>query len=61
MLLDVIALQALYGANATHAAGDDVYDILNLTKAVWDTGGNDTFLVPDSNGTYLVIDRKPCF
>ncbi|WP_146348403.1 M10 family metallopeptidase C-terminal domain-containing protein [Phaeobacter marinintestinus] len=47
--LDIAALQNLYGANTTHAAGDDIYDLddTNATDsgagymAIWDTGGTD--------------------
>ncbi|MEM7746157.1 MAG: M10 family metallopeptidase C-terminal domain-containing protein, partial [Pseudomonadota bacterium] len=49
--LDIAALQNMYGANTTHAAGDDVYELVesNFTGSgagyytVWDTGGTDAF------------------
>ncbi|HYD97423.1 MAG TPA: DUF4214 domain-containing protein [Noviherbaspirillum sp.] len=44
MLLDIAALQALYGANSATAAGDDVYrfDVdPNFFKTLWDGGGHD--------------------
>ncbi|MDU8945499.1 Ig-like domain-containing protein [Ovoidimarina sediminis] len=44
-LYDVAALQYLYGANSTHAAGDDVYnfdDLSDRTEVIWDGGGHDT-------------------
>ncbi|MCA0872342.1 pre-peptidase C-terminal domain-containing protein [Seohaeicola saemankumensis] len=47
--LDIAALQAFYGANTTHAAGDDTYDLdsSNTTGSgagyytIWDTSGTD--------------------
>lgn len=44
-LYDVAALQYLYGANTTHAAGDDVYTYSELaegTSVIWDSGGRDS-------------------
>ncbi len=44
MLYDIYALQNLYGANMSHATGDDVYVLdNNLAYTIWDAGGNDTF------------------
>ena len=46
--LDVAALQNMYGANTTHAAGDDVYSLAATRAAargyqtIWDTGGTDS-------------------
>lgn len=45
MLYDIAAVQHLYGANASHAAGDTVYDFATLgnrIQTLWDGGGNDT-------------------
>lgn len=47
MVLDIAALQDLYGA-AAHNAGDTVYDLASAQMqsnfhAVWDSGGTDTF------------------
>ena len=48
MALDIAVLQDKYGANTTHAGGDDVYDLPDANrdgtyyKAIWDTGGSDT-------------------
>ena len=45
--LDIAALQAMYGANLTHASGDDVYSLWTANSAgtgyetIWDTGGTD--------------------
>ncbi len=48
MALDIIAIQAIYGANTTYASGDNVY-VLPKTdglgtywSTIWDTGGVDT-------------------
>ncbi len=43
MLYDIYALQSLYGANTSHATGDDVYVLnKNLAYTIWDAAGNDT-------------------
>ncbi|HNB25565.1 MAG TPA: M10 family metallopeptidase [Alphaproteobacteria bacterium] len=46
MLLDILAIQYIYGANMTTRAGDDGYVFSNSTeefKCIWDAGGHDTF------------------
>jgi len=51
MLYDVAALQHLYGANMTHALGDDIYDFSDANKVIetiWDAGGFDTLSVATS-------------
>ena len=48
MVLDVQAIQALYGANTATRAGDDSYSFDTRTpffKTLWDGGGNDTISV----------------
>jgi Ca2+-binding RTX toxin-like protein len=48
MVLDVAAMQYLYGANTTYHAGDDVYSFdpaKPFFKTIWDAGGNDTISV----------------
>ncbi|MFZ3018894.1 MAG: M10 family metallopeptidase C-terminal domain-containing protein, partial [Gallionella sp.] len=45
MVLDIAAIQHLYGANLTYRTGDDVYTFdpaLPFLKTIWDAGGNDT-------------------
>jgi Ca2+-binding RTX toxin-like protein len=45
MLLDIQALQYLYGANMSWAAGDDLYvfgEGQDYYETIWDAGGNDT-------------------
>jgi Ca2+-binding RTX toxin-like protein len=41
MALDIAALQWLYGANTTHADGDDIYALPTSLRSIWDTGGVD--------------------
>jgi hypothetical protein len=45
MVLDIAAIQHLYGANLNYRTGDDVYTFdpaLPFLKTIWDAGGNDT-------------------
>ena len=45
MLYDIVAMQALYGANTASHAGDDTYrwaDHERLLMTIWDGGGTDT-------------------
>lgn len=45
MLLDILAIQYIYGANMTTRTGNDVYTFSNTTeelRAIWDAGGIDT-------------------
>ena len=60
--LDMAALQNMYGANDTHAAGDDVY-VLAASRAaaegyrtIWDTGGTDTLAY--TGGADAVVDLR---
>ncbi|WP_287136882.1 M10 family metallopeptidase [Crocosphaera sp.] len=44
-ILDVAAIQYLYGVNNNTRSGDDIYsweDNENFMQTIWDTGGNDT-------------------
>ncbi len=53
MLYDIAALQYLYGANTSHATGDDVYAFDEHAKyidTIWDAGGFDTFSAASANG-----------
>lgn len=56
MLYDIKALQDLYGADMSYAAGDNNY-ILNATRgyAIWDAGGEDTFDASSMN-TNVVLN-----
>lgn len=57
--LDIAALQAMYGANETHAAGDDVYllDASNAAgaqyAAIWDTGGVDALVYQGDDDAFI--------
>ena len=61
MLLDIAAMQYLYGANMSYRTGNDVYTFDPSTpfmRTIWDAGGNDTISVANfSRGT--VIDLRP--
>ncbi len=53
MLLDIQAIQYMYGANMSTRTGDDTYTFSNSEgelKTIWDAGGIDTFDL--SNQTY---------
>jgi hypothetical protein len=48
MVLDIQAIQYMYGANMSYATGDNVYTFSPTTpflKTIWDAGGNDTISV----------------
>jgi serralysin len=48
MVLDIAAIQYLYGANMAYHTGDDVYSFntaIPFFKTIWDAGGNDTISV----------------
>jgi serralysin len=59
MLLDILALQLLYGANTSTAAGDDRYRFdVNPTiyKTIWDAGGYDIIDVSNqTNSSYVTL------
>ncbi|WP_420394100.1 M10 family metallopeptidase C-terminal domain-containing protein [Acuticoccus sp.] len=60
--LDIAVIQAKYGTNGTHRAGDDVYMLPSATgpgagyASVWDTGGHDTVVAPGHASA--VIDMR---
>ncbi len=59
MLLDILALQYLYGANTTYHAGDDTYTFAEgqeYYQTLWDGGGNDTIAYTSTTGS--VIDLR---
>lgn len=48
MILDILTMQYLYGANTSYHRGDDVYTFdpnQPFMKTIWDAGGNDTISV----------------
>nr|WP_238344015.1 Ig-like domain-containing protein [Ramlibacter lithotrophicus] len=61
MVLDIAAMQYIYGPNLGHRTGDDVYTFDPATpflKTIWDAGGNDTISVANfSRGS--TIDLRP--
>ncbi|MFV0474110.1 MAG: M10 family metallopeptidase C-terminal domain-containing protein [Pikeienuella sp.] len=58
MIYDIAALQARYGANMSHRAGDDVYGAPRAGefKVVWDAGGYDS--IQWSGDAGAVIDTR---
>lgn len=62
MVLDIKAVQALYGANMSTAAGDNVYTYSDARgseafETIWDGGGRD--LIRAQGSTAAVIDLRP--
>ncbi len=63
MALDIAALQALYGANATTNIGNNVYNLPTVNQtgsfygAIWDKGGLDE--IANNSGAGSVIDLRP--
>ncbi len=61
MVLDIAALQQLYGANMTTAAGNTTYawDPLSpVIRTIWDAGGIDTFNA-GNHAAGVVLDLRP--
>ena len=61
MVLDIAAMQYLYGANTTYHTGNDVYTFDPATpffKAIWDAGGTDTISVSNFSMA-CTIDLTP--
>jgi len=60
MVLDIAAIQYLYGANTTYHADDDVYtfdDANTYHETIWDAGGSDTIQYTGTAAT--TIDLNP--
>ena len=57
MLLDVLALQYIYGANMATNAGNNVYTLPmnNLYATIWDAGGNDVVDVTSSRTAWEIV------
>jgi Ca2+-binding RTX toxin-like protein len=51
-MLDILAIQYIYGANMTTRIGDDVYKFSStvVNKTIWDAGGDDTLDFSKVNG-----------
>jgi len=59
MLFDIAAIQALYGVDTRHNAGDTVYRFVDgqaLHETLWDAGGTDTLLYRGSQA--VTIDLR---
>ena len=62
MALDIAVLQSLYGANTTHASGNDVYvlptgsDTGTYWQSIWDTGGTDTLVQQGGGGAVINLN-----
>lgn len=60
MLLDILAIQQIYGANLTYHTGDDSYELSQSSfKTVWDAGGSDTICSVDYDLNAASIDLRP--
>ena len=59
MALDIAALQAIYGANTTHASGNSIYTLPTFNdqeiawQSIWDTGGIDEIRHNGSDGAMI--------
>jgi hypothetical protein len=61
MVLDIQAIQYIYGANNTYHTGNDIYSFDPKTpflKTIWDAGGSDTISVTNFF-TDCIIDLRP--
>ena len=61
MVLDIQAIQYLYGANTSYHISDDIYTFdpsSPFLKTIWDAGGNDTISVSNFL-TNCTIDLRP--
>jgi serralysin len=61
MVLDIAAIQRLYGANTSYQNGNDLYTFNPSTpffRTLWDAGGNDTISASGFT-TNCVIDLRP--
>ena len=62
MLLDILAIQYIYGANMTTRTGDDVYKFSTSEqlRAIWDAGGIDTLDASNQTlGATIDLDEAP--
>tara|TARA_Y100000815_G_scaffold220509_1_gene206473 strand:+ start:1200 stop:3779 length:2580 start_codon:yes stop_codon:yes gene_type:complete len=59
MAFDISVIQEKYGANTTHASGNDTYTLWTKNEigtgyeTIWDTGGRDTIVNPGSAGATI--------
>lgn len=64
MLLDIVALQHLYGANLNTNTGDDVYTFDTerpFIKTLWDAGGKDTLSVSNFSNDCVIDLQEGAF
>jgi serralysin len=54
MPLDILAIQAIYGANMSYHTGDDSYALAEswMVSTIWDAGGHDTI---DASGSTVAV------
>ena len=62
MILDIAAIQHMYGANMTYRTDNDTYDYggnkVKVIETIWDAGGNDTISFYGFNGN-ATINLEP--
>ncbi len=63
MLLDILAIQQIYGANMSYRTGDDGYyfNFNSGVSTVWDAGGNDAINAENNFGAVTVDLRQVMF
>ncbi len=60
MAFDIAAIQVIYGANTSHRAGDDTYDLPvangpgSFWSCIWDAGGTDGLSAADALGDAIL-------
>ena len=59
MLMDILAIQHIYGANMSYRTGNDVYRYSSdIRQAIWDAGGRDTLDCSQSPGAMRIDLRE---
>ena len=55
MVLDIAAVQYIYGANMSYQTGNNFYSLLTSRyETIWDAGGNDTITAAGLNGNVTI-------
>ena len=60
-ILDIAAMQSMYGANTSHAIGNNTYSVSFNQKGyltIWDAGGSDSINAATADGV-CVVDLRP--
>lgn len=59
MILDIMAIQAIYGANTTHNSGNTTYSFASgpYHQTIWDAGGLDTVIDLSSLGSWIDLNE----